>query len=244
LLCFGFPGKTKVFLREELRDRLETRRDSLLEQSATVIQKNVRKWLAAKKFAEQRRATVVLQSGLRGWRARREVDRRRKELRRAIDMETRKTRRLNLYAEAEGGVNSDAAAKENGAAAAQSSSLAAVQYLDLPVNVKKQLASETMLSRMTDIRTVHHYIPFNKRIGKPLQLPVQTLEQFAERNFKGHILEVRREPIASPFLHKDTEDEYSKSLEMFAMILRYMNDTQLNCEQLAILGKAIIQMLI
>ncbi|VDN28775.1 unnamed protein product [Gongylonema pulchrum] len=95
---------------------------------------------------------------------------------------------------------------------------------------------------MTDIRTVHHYIPFNKRIGKPLQLPVQTLEQFAECNFKGHILEVRREPIASPFLHKDTEDEYSKSLEMFAMILRYMNDTQLNCEQLAILGKAIIQM--
>lgn len=61
------------------------------------------------------------------------------------------------------------------------------------------------------------------------------------QKLQGHLLEMRREPIATPYLHKDTEEEFVKSLEMFAMILRYMNDTQLNCEQLAMLGKAIIQ---
>lgn len=52
---------------------------------------------------------------------------------------------------------------------------------------------------------------------------------------------MRREPIATPFLHKETEIEFNQSLEMFAMILQYMNNTEMNCEQLAILGKAIIQ---
>lgn len=53
---------------------------------------------------------------------------------------------------------------------------------------------------------------------------------------------MRREPIVTPFLHKESEIEFNQSLEMFAMILRYMNSTEMNCEQLAILGKAIIQM--
>lgn len=58
---------------------------------------------------------------------------------------------------------------------------------------------------------------------------------------QGHLLQMRREPIATPFLQKETEKEFNQSLEMFAMILRYMNNAQMNCEQLAILGKAIIQ---
>uniref|UniRef100_A0A158Q8K6 Myosin motor domain-containing protein n=1 Tax=Elaeophora elaphi TaxID=1147741 RepID=A0A158Q8K6_9BILA len=157
-------GKTQVFMREPLREHLETRRDALLDSSAVVIQKNIRKWLEERKFAKKRHAAIVLQSGIRGWRA-----------------------------------------------------------------------------RMSDMRTVYYYIPYNKRIGKPLELPTETIEQFAENNFKGHLLQMRREPIATPFLHKETEIDFNQSLEMFAMILRYMNNTQMNCEQLVILGKAIIQ---
>ncbi|MCP9262373.1 BMA-HUM-4 [Dirofilaria immitis] len=94
---------------------------------------------------------------------------------------------------------------------------------------------------MSAIRTVYRYIPYNKRIDKSLELPTETIEQFAENNFKGHLLQMRREPIVTPFLHKETQTEFNQSLEMFAMILQYMNNTQMNCEQLAILGKAIIQ---
>ncbi|VBB33360.1 unnamed protein product [Acanthocheilonema viteae] len=214
-------GKTQVFMREPLREHLESRRDALLESSAIIIQKNIRKWLEERKFAKKRHAVIVLQSGLRGWRARREVVRRRKEIRKAIDMETRKIRRLNLYTETEEGCENNAALMAECNQTMDSSSLAAVQ--------------------MSNIRTVYYYIPYNKRISKSLEFPTETIEQFAENNFKGHLLQMRREPIATPFLHKETEIEFNQSLEMFAMILRYMNNTQMNCEQLAILGKAIIQ---
>uniref|UniRef100_A0A1I8EDA0 Myosin motor domain-containing protein n=1 Tax=Wuchereria bancrofti TaxID=6293 RepID=A0A1I8EDA0_WUCBA len=214
-------GKTQVFMREPLREHLETRRNVLLDSSAIVIQKNLRKWLAERKFARKQHAAIVLQSGLRGWRARREVERRRKEIRKAIDMETRKIRRLNLYAETEEGCENNTVLATEYNRTIDSASLADVQ--------------------MSDIRTVYYYIPYNKRIGKSLELPMETIEQFAENNFKGHLLQMRREPIATPFLHKETEMEFNQSLEMFAMILQYMNNAQMNCEQLAILGKAIIQ---
>lgn len=57
-------------MREPLREHLETRRNALLDSSAIVIQKNIRKWLEERKFAKKRHAVIVLQSGLRGWRAR------------------------------------------------------------------------------------------------------------------------------------------------------------------------------
>ncbi|MCP9262374.1 BMA-HUM-4 [Dirofilaria immitis] len=137
----------QVFMRELLREHLEIRRDSLLDSSAIVIQKNIRRWLEERKFAKKRRATIVLQSGLRGWRARREVDRRRKEIRKAIDMETRKIRRLNLYTEtAEGCENNIAITAENDKTT-DLSSLAGVQYLDLPKNVEKELENGLFISR-------------------------------------------------------------------------------------------------
>ncbi|EJD73864.1 Myo2p, partial [Loa loa] len=234
-------GKTQVFMRELVREHLETRRNALLDRSAIVIQKNLRKWFEERKFVKKRHAAIVLQSGLRGWRARREVDRRRKEIRKAIDMETRKIRRLNLYAETEEGCENNTVLNEECNRTTDPSSLANVEYLDLPKNVEKKLQNGFPTNRMCDIRTVYHYIPYNKRIGKSLELPTETIEQFAENNFKGHLLQMRREPIATPFLHKETEMEFNRSLEMFAMILQYMNNARMNCEQLAILGKAIIQ---
>lgn len=66
-------------------------------------------------------------------------------------------------------------------------------------------------------------------------------EELLKLTFQGHLLQMRREPIATPFLPKETEIEFKQSLEMFTLILQYMNNTKMNCEQLAILGKAIIQ---
>ncbi|CAG9530062.1 unnamed protein product, partial [Cercopithifilaria johnstoni] len=140
-------GKTQVFMREPLREHLETRRETLLDCSAIVIQKNIRKWLEERKFAKKRHATIVLQSGLRGWLARRDVDRRRKEIRKAIDMETRKIRRLNLYTETDDGCENNIALTEEHNRIADSSSLAAVQYLDLPKNVEKELKNGLFANR-------------------------------------------------------------------------------------------------
>lgn len=149
-------------------------------------------------------------------------------------METRETRRINLYAGTEDEyADRSTAIAEDFNPTNESSSLAVVQHLDLPKNVKKELSDglahnrwvspEMFLSfpyhtfqhlqntiyiniisvraywvfqafsnkflkydfyRLCDIRTVYHYISYNERIGKPLDLPIETIEQFAEKNFK------------------------------------------------------------
>lgn len=59
---------------------------------------------------------------------------------------------------------------------------------------------------MSDIRTVYHYVPYNKRIGKSLELPTETIEQFAENNFKVHVYDVYSKnnfiPICDNILHE------------------------------------------
>lgn len=54
-------------------------------------------------------------------------------------METRKIRRLNLYTETEDGCENDIALIMDDNRTADLSSLAPVQYLDLPKNVEKEL---------------------------------------------------------------------------------------------------------
>ncbi len=68
-------GKTKVFLRAGQMAELDKIRTDKLHGAATIIQRNVRMWLARVKYQRARRAVVVLQSGTRGMLARAEARR-------------------------------------------------------------------------------------------------------------------------------------------------------------------------
>uniref|UniRef100_A0A0K0D3P3 MyTH4 domain-containing protein n=1 Tax=Angiostrongylus cantonensis TaxID=6313 RepID=A0A0K0D3P3_ANGCA len=58
---------------------------------------------------------------------------------------------------------------------------------------------------------------------------------------KGHLLEPRREPILTPFLHKGSDTDFRLSLEIFKAVLKYMNDQTLSREQLDDLGRYIVK---
>ncbi|KHN72863.1 Unconventional myosin-XV [Toxocara canis] len=232
--CFRI-GKTAVCLKERIRDHLENIRERTTEKAAITIQKHIRMMIARREYLKKRKAAIVLQSGLRGWKARRIVEQKRAETRKAIDLETRQARRMNVYADAE----ADKGDAVKGRMQSLEASVAGVQYLDLPEQVQKRLAVVPQ-GKCAEIRTVHYYTPFTTKIGRP-QIALISLEEFAERSFKGHLVEARREPIATPFLPKDTEEEFNEALLIFKLILRYMNDTQLSNEQLVILAKHIMQ---
>jgi myosin-15 len=56
------------------------------------------------------------------------------------------------------------------------------------------------------------------------------------------MLEMRREPISTPFLPKNSDVDFQDSLHIFKLILRYMNDTTLTPGQDALLADYIVQM--
>lgn len=45
--------------------------------------------------------------------------------------------------------------------------------------------------------------------------------------FQSHVWGMKREPIKTPFLHKNKESDYRDSLSIFKLILRFMNDDSL-----------------
>ncbi|VDD88672.1 unnamed protein product [Enterobius vermicularis] len=218
--------KTNIHLKDDLYMHLEKLRSNIRERSAIIIQKMVRGFLARKNYERQRHAAVVLQSGLRAWKARKEVKAKREEMIQKIGYETRRSGRIGDTTDVGPSPATDSAAF--------------VQYLDLPEDLQKQLAI-IRNPKMFKTRSITHYIPMPAKCHIPKLPRLIAIEDFAESCFKGHLLGARREPIVTPFLQKDNDEDFREALLIFKLILRYLNDTQLSEEKLAILGKYIIQ---
>jgi myosin-5 len=73
-------GLTKIFFRAGMLAALESLRSSRLNTMVTVVQKNVRRRLAMKKYRQLRQATIKIQTWWRGILAKRLVESIRREL--------------------------------------------------------------------------------------------------------------------------------------------------------------------
>ena len=67
-------GLTKIFFRAGMLAALESLRSGRLNRLVTIVQKNMRRKMAVKKYQELRRATIKIQTWWRGIMARRFVD--------------------------------------------------------------------------------------------------------------------------------------------------------------------------
>ena len=68
------PGLTKIFFRAGMLAALESFRSERLNALVTVVQKNMRRRMAVKKYQELRKATIKIQTWWRGILARRFVE--------------------------------------------------------------------------------------------------------------------------------------------------------------------------
>lgn len=74
------PGLTKIFFRAGMLAALEALRSGRLNALVTIVQKNMRRRMAMKKYKELRAATIKIQTWWRGILARRLVERIRREV--------------------------------------------------------------------------------------------------------------------------------------------------------------------
>ncbi|RPD65761.1 hypothetical protein L226DRAFT_608721 [Lentinus tigrinus ALCF2SS1-7] len=74
------PGLTKIFFRAGMLAALESLRSNRLNQLVTIVQKNMRRKMAVKKYQELRNATIKIQTWWRGLLARKLVEKVRRDV--------------------------------------------------------------------------------------------------------------------------------------------------------------------
>lgn len=213
-------------MRERLAERYDGLQNKICGDAAIIIQKNMKSFVAQKVYKRMRAAIIKLQSGLRGWKARRDYIIKREEMFKAIGRTMKRNKRLDAYHQALGTENSGQLQQT------------LVGYIDINEDAKKFLERPTSDSDATETLTHYLTVPMKNFLSNMNSI---TLEQFAEENFKGHLLEPRREPIMTPFLHKESDYDFRLSVEIFKLILKYMNDIKLTKKQREDLGRYIVQ---
>uniref|UniRef100_A0A7E4VMD7 Myosin motor domain-containing protein n=1 Tax=Panagrellus redivivus TaxID=6233 RepID=A0A7E4VMD7_PANRE len=221
-------GSHSVFMKDRLIRQLNNAKEALQENSALIIQRNYRKHVARNNFLNQKAAAIRIQSAARGWSTRKRYGALKQESLRKVEETVLKSVASPTFAE----VNQKDK-KDN-----QVSSQAVAHLYELPEDLNTIL--NTNAPAIHKVRTQTTYLPFDVSIDRP-SVDQLSIEEFAELNLKHHVLQARREPIFTPFLPKNTEEDFELSLKIFKLVLRYMNDNTITAAQRCILAKYIIQ---
>ncbi|XP_065213017.1 unconventional myosin-XV isoform X2 [Planococcus citri] len=240
-------GTTRVFLRENLERELERERAEILHKAAMTIQRNVRGFLAQKRYQNAKQSAIKIQSAVRGWKERRKyvvlrrgvvktqaLYRGRKQRQRYNQLKEELKRRAEL-------------ARERARVKAQkedqertSRAIAGVNHLDVPAELA------FVFNKLEDTQPVHNERQIVKVVGPvvekkemyelPVDVDQHVFSKFTNIYFKSHVWGMKREPIKTPFLHKNKDSDYADSLALFKLILRFMNDDTLTDRKEQVLG--------
>ncbi|KAJ1345944.1 hypothetical protein KIN20_000586 [Parelaphostrongylus tenuis] len=225
-------GLSYVFLRNRLADQLLATAERVQRDAAHIIQKTIRMYIVRKRYLRKRNAVIRIQAAVRGWKARKESCVLREQIFNKLSNQTKRNRRLSVYYEALKSEYSD-----------QKCPSVLFGFMDTKNMPWKEVESPSFKdSKPNDdnIKITTNYLPIKLKRHIDIIEPT-SIEKFAAENFKGHLLEPRRGPILTPFLHKECNADFRLSLEIFKLILKYMNDQTLSREQLDDLGRYIVK---
>ncbi|XP_044253727.1 unconventional myosin-XV [Tribolium madens] len=236
-------GATRVFLRENLQRQLEIKRSDCLRDSAVVIQKHIRGYLARKNYKNLRRSTVTIQKHWRGYKHRKQFKtirhgvikaqalvRGRRERKRFAQRKADFKRRVEAEKMAKERAKQRAAREAQLQKAAPKSS---VHHLEIPAELA------FIFSKIENFNPPHTERNLIKVLGgvtgtiPPLNLPHDLnqyeFSRFSSVYFKGADLGMRKEPITAPFLSKAAtrDQDFQDAVALFKLILRWSNDGQL-----------------
>ncbi|XP_071526723.1 unconventional myosin-XV isoform X1 [Panulirus ornatus] len=248
-------GTTKIFLREALEQTLEEERYKRLSHSVITLQRHVRGYLTRRKYRSLQRSAVLVQSLVRMWLARRRY----RNLRQAVVKvqalaRGRRTRTLfiRLKEEMERRKKAEELAKQRAEREAQQTkaeqervqrSVAGVNHLEIPAELAFILSKvndwEKPHGERNIVRTAAPVRPAAIHYKLPHDIDYHPYSKFTSIYFKSHIWGMKREPIKTPFLSKSRDADYSDSLAVFKLILRFMNDHTLSGVRETVLGNYI-----
>ncbi|KRX63935.1 Unconventional myosin-XV [Trichinella sp. T9] len=234
-------GKTKVFMKDIVAEHLDSILSERLSSSVIIIQKYCRGLLARRKFHHLYDWITHLQAIVRGSQARKKFSLIKAKVAEEAQQYAKQSRNLEVFRELSIKPNS----QDSNANLQQRNSCAivSVNHLEMPQNLAEMLLTTTNLDADKNIVRADRLIASHheQEFILPHDLHEYSFNRYAQQHFKNHTWQMRRDPINTPFLHKDSEAEMQLSLTLFRLILRYMNDTSLSSSQEIILSNYIIQ---
>nr|XP_050849060.1 unconventional myosin-XV isoform X2 [Vespula vulgaris] len=247
-------GLTRVFLRESLERTLEYNRALILERAAITVQRYTRGFLARRRFLNVSRSTVIIQAAYRGYRERKMFRALKKGVLMAQKLYRGKKQREKfkvLKEEMAKRAEIERASKERAKAKQQreeqeraSRAVAGVNHLEIPAELA------FIYSKLDDWQPTHTERNLLKVVGQVISMPhtyslpsdidQHQFSKYTNIYFKSHIFGMKREPIKTPFLTKARDQDYTDSLMIFKMILRFMNENNLSGKREQALGDYIV----
>ncbi|KAE8738384.1 hypothetical protein FOCC_FOCC016139, partial [Frankliniella occidentalis] len=247
-------GTTRVFMRENLERRLEKERADILRAAAVTVQRHVRGYLARRRYRACKRSAVRLQAAVRGYAARKRYRAVRAGVVRAqahFRGKRQRRRYLELKEELKRRSEVEKVARERAKVKAQrdeqertSRAVAGVNHLEIPAELA------FIFSKLDDWQPTHTERNLVKVVGGvpprpdryflPNDIDYHAFTKFTNVYFKSHLWGMKREPIKTPFLAKSKDIDYQDSLAIFKLILRFMNDNNLNGKKEVALGDYIV----
>lgn len=224
-----------------------------MKDAAVVIQKNIRGYLARKKYRRIRRGAVTIQKHWKGYSQRKRYNKikkgivkaqalyrgrlerkrfskRKAEFRRRVEAEKVAKERAKQRAAREAQLQAQA---QKSVAKAAANNKSNVNLLEIPAELA------FIFSKLESYNPPHSEKNIMKVLGgvtgspPPINLP-QDLNQFefskfSSIYFKGAELHMKKEPITAPFLSKAAarDQDFQDAVAMFKLILRWSNDSQL-----------------
>ncbi|XP_028303243.1 unconventional myosin-XV isoform X2 [Gouania willdenowi] len=229
-------GVSKIFLKEELYQLLEGKRDRLLNVAAMTLQRYTRMIFVRKKFKKFRHRMVLFEACCRGYIARKKFALRRKYLikfRSTVQLIVNRQRYMRTVVEPARKAEEDRVNRE----------VVNVTTLPIPAELAVLLQAAAGGEELhSDCLAVVQApkVQVDPQLTLPLDINNYLMTHYVRAIFREPLFGMLTAPLKSSLIRMD-EDKTQGALDIFTLILRFMGDPNLNGAQENLFGNYIIQ---
>ncbi|KAL7403896.1 hypothetical protein ABVT39_006572 [Epinephelus coioides] len=229
-------GVSKIFLKEELYQLLEGKRDRVLNIAAKTLQRYTRACMIRKKFAKLRLRVTMFEARCRGYLARKKFAQRRKyliRLRSAVLLIVNRQRYMRTVVEPARKAEEDRINRE----------VVNVTTLPIPAELAVLLQAASGGEELhSDCLAVVQApkVQVDPQLTLPLDINNYLMTHYIRAIFREPLLGMLTAPLESSLIRMDEELKQG-ALNIFILILRFMGDPNLNGAQENLFGNYIIQ---
>ncbi|KAM9222595.1 unconventional myosin-XV [Leptosomus discolor] len=238
-----YVGVSKLFLKEQLYQALESKRARAHHLAALTLQRYARTFFIKRRFRSLRRKIVLLQSRARGYLARQRYRRMRHTLikfRSLVHIYVNRRRYLKRKEDARRRVEEE---KERMKQELTRREVVDVTHLEIPAELMGLLEAAAA-AREVNAGCVVLVPPPALQPDSQLTLPLDINDYPMAKYVRGHFQEpafgMLTAPLAAPLTRLD-EELCHEALSLFQLILRFMGDPGLGGSQETLFGNYIVQ---
>ncbi|XP_064887354.1 unconventional myosin-XV isoform X1 [Columba livia] len=238
-----YVGVTKLFLKEQLYQALESKRARAHHLAALTLQRYARTFFIMRRFRSLRRKIILLQSRARGYLARQRYRRMRRTLikfRSLVHIYVNRRRYLKKKEDARRRAEEERQRMKQELTRRE---VVDVTHLEIPAELMGLLEAAAA-SREVNAGCVVLVPPPPLQPDPQLTLPLDINDYPMAKYVRGHFQEpafgMLTAPLAAPLTRLD-EELCHEALSIFQLILRFMGDPRLGGSQETLFGNYIVQ---